>query len=178
MRLPILTSLLFTLAACAGGDDDKTDTDVSDDTESSDDTETTDDTEVEESDTEIEESDTEDTEVPGEPLDLTILHINDHHSHVDSDEFDFDVSGLGLAADLDEVSVEYGGFPKLVALFNELAGPSTTATSSPTPSPASMARTSASSASTSPRRPRCRAFPTRARSCWTRPRPHRPTSTS
>lgn len=61
-------------------------------------------------------------------LDLTILHMNDHHSHIAKDDFDFDVSELGLVttidggAALEEVTVNYGGFPMLVSLFNTLEG--------------------------------------------------------
>ncbi len=64
----------------------------------------------------------------GGPLSLTILHVNDHHSHVAADTFDFDVSGLGLTATanaagepLAEVEVTYGGYPLLVSLFAERA---------------------------------------------------------
>lgn len=62
-----------------------------------------------------------------EPLSLTLLHMNDHHSHLSADDFDFDVSGLNLAAidesgnGISEVKVNYGGFPMLVSLFNELS---------------------------------------------------------
>ncbi len=64
---------------------------------------------------------------PGEPLSLTILHVNDHHSHVVPDRFGFDVSGLDLTATADEdgaplgeVEVPYGGYPMLVTLFAQL----------------------------------------------------------
>lgn len=67
----------------------------------------------------------------GGPLSLTILHVNDHHSHLTADDFDFDVSGLDLTATanaagdpLGEVSVTYGGFPLLVSLFEQLEGES------------------------------------------------------
>jgi len=56
---------------------------------------------------------------------LTILHINDHHSHLDADDFDLDVSSLGLSTTnkandpVTEVAVNYGGFPLLVDLFQE-----------------------------------------------------------
>ena len=63
----------------------------------------------------------------GGPLALTILHVNDHHSHVTADDFGFDVSGLELTATanaagdpLAEVEVTYGGYPLLVSLFAEL----------------------------------------------------------
>ena len=58
-------------------------------------------------------------------IDLTILHMNDHHSHLEAETFDFDVSALSLetrnAADEQpaEVSVRFGGFPMLVSLFNQ-----------------------------------------------------------
>lgn len=66
-------------------------------------------------------------EPTGQPLDVTILHINDHHSHIPAERFDLDVSGLGLSATtetgepLGEVEVTYGGFPMMVTLFNQLA---------------------------------------------------------
>lgn len=56
---------------------------------------------------------------------LTILHINDHHSHLEADDFDFDVSSLGLTATdsngdpVSEVELQYGGFPLLVSLFQQ-----------------------------------------------------------
>ena len=59
-------------------------------------------------------------------IDLTILHMNDHHSHIAADDFDYDVSSLNLSAKNDsgaaisEVSVTYGGFPMLVSLFDTL----------------------------------------------------------
>ncbi|CAA0090990.1 NAD 5'-nucleotidase [BD1-7 clade bacterium] len=55
------------------------------------------------------------------PLDLRIIHMNDHHSHLEAASFDFDTSGLELAADVDEVEVSYGGFPRMVTLANTLA---------------------------------------------------------
>lgn len=69
-------------------------------------------------------------ELGGRAIDLTILHMNDHHSHIESDSFDFDVSSLGLSAQNDagetpaEISVNYGGFPMLVSLFNTLSNQS------------------------------------------------------
>lgn len=56
---------------------------------------------------------------------LTILHINDHHSHLAADDFDFDVSNLPLTTTTEaggpirEVEVSYGGFPLLVDLFEK-----------------------------------------------------------
>jgi 5'-nucleotidase len=55
-----------------------------------------------------------------DPLDMTILHINDHHSHLSADNFELDVSRYGLsAADASTVKVSYGGYPRLVSLFNQ-----------------------------------------------------------
>lgn len=62
---------------------------------------------------------------PKKDFNLTILHINDHHSHLEADDFDFDVSNLGLTAmteagdPVSEVEVTYGGFPLLVDLFQK-----------------------------------------------------------
>ncbi|MEC8443487.1 MAG: 5'-nucleotidase C-terminal domain-containing protein [Pseudomonadota bacterium] len=73
-------------------------------------------------------------------MSLSILHMNDHHSHIAADDFGFDVSELGLEATvevieeaeeeggedtvrmvpLSEVDVTYGGFPMMVSLFNSL----------------------------------------------------------
>lgn len=61
----------------------------------------------------------------GQPLSITLLHMNDHHSHIAADDFDFDVSALNLSqADgsaITEVSVSFGGFPMLVSTFRTLA---------------------------------------------------------
>lgn len=59
-------------------------------------------------------------------LNLTILHMNDHHSHLAAKTFNYDVSALNLdtkdaaGAAVQEVEVTYGGFPKMVSLFNRL----------------------------------------------------------
>ncbi|MEM6581941.1 MAG: 5'-nucleotidase C-terminal domain-containing protein [Pseudomonadota bacterium] len=62
-------------------------------------------------------------------LTVNLLHINDHHSHLDTDTFDLDVSGLGLSTTLSdgtalqEVEVAYGGFSLLATQmkrFSEL----------------------------------------------------------
>lgn len=62
-----------------------------------------------------------------EPLTVTILHVNDTHSHLQADSFDFDVSELGLTATADDsgtalesVEITYGGFPLLVDQYAEL----------------------------------------------------------
>lgn len=62
------------------------------------------------------------------PLDLTLLHVNDTHSHLAASTFSFDVSGLPLAATrnpdgdpVQTVDVTYGGFPLLTSLLRERA---------------------------------------------------------
>ncbi|MBU2871508.1 NAD nucleotidase [Colwellia sp. E2M01] len=66
-------------------------------------------------------------DIDNEPLELTILHMNDHHSHIAAEDFGFDVSGLSLdtktedGASIEEVNVTYGGFPMMVSLFDKLA---------------------------------------------------------
>jgi hypothetical protein len=50
---------------------------------------------------------------------LTILHINDHHSHLAGQSFAFDVAGLELESGAQSVTVEYGGMPRLTTLFAE-----------------------------------------------------------
>merc|ERR1712232_512651 len=54
---------------------------------------------------------------------LTILHINDHYSHLDGDDFGVDGSDAGISAE--EVDVLYGGFPRIVSLFKELESSAT-----------------------------------------------------
>lgn len=66
-------------------------------------------------------------ELAPKAIDLTILHMNDHHSHITAEGFDFDVTGMVEAANeaaeaVTEVEVSYGGFPMLVSLFNTVAG--------------------------------------------------------
>jgi 5'-nucleotidase/UDP-sugar diphosphatase len=59
-------------------------------------------------------------------MSLTILHMNDHHSHIAAEDFGFDVSGLSMEttaegdAIISEVDVTYGGFPMMVSLFHSL----------------------------------------------------------
>lgn len=65
-------------------------------------------------------------------MSLTILHMNDHHSHLAADDFGFDVSNLNLDTTVEglggsvgptvsEVDVTYGGFPMMVTLFDQLS---------------------------------------------------------
>jgi len=59
-------------------------------------------------------------EVPAEakPLELNILHINDHHSHLDEESIKFKVNtGSGD----EEFSVASGGFARVAGLINQLA---------------------------------------------------------
>jgi len=56
--------------------------------------------------------DDDDSVSTGTPAELSILHINDHHSHLEAD-------GLDLTIGV-ETGVTAGGFPRLVTKFNEL----------------------------------------------------------
>ena len=62
-----------------------------------------------------------------DPFALTLLHINDHHSHLEPHRFELDVSELnlqtrGIAGEpLQAVTVTLGGFPLLAAAFHQLA---------------------------------------------------------
>lgn len=49
---------------------------------------------------------------------VTILHMNDSHSHLDSESFGFDCSILSL--ECDEAEVVYGGFPMIASLMKEM----------------------------------------------------------
>lgn len=66
----------------------------------------------------------------GKPLSMTILHMNDHHSHLSPETFTYNVASLGLAtkdaasAAVSSVTVNYGGFPMLASLFDQLASQS------------------------------------------------------
>jgi 5'-nucleotidase/UDP-sugar diphosphatase len=54
-------------------------------------------------------------------MDLTILHINDHHSHLDAESTTLtlkDAAGTSRA-----VTVEMGGFPRVTAAMAALATP-------------------------------------------------------
>ena len=62
---------------------------------------------------------------PGIPTDLTILHMNDHHSHLEEDDFDIEVAELPedfpvLEGEPEEIEVLFGGFPRLVSLVKQL----------------------------------------------------------
>lgn len=55
----------------------------------------------------------------GQPLDLTILHINDHHSTLDAKSKTLKLSAGGAAPA--SVAVDAGGFPRVAAAFDSLA---------------------------------------------------------
>ena len=68
--------------------------------------------------------------VTGSPLRMTILHMNDHHSHLAAETFTYNVATLGVTAKnavdqpVTSVNVSYGGFPMLASLFDQLAAQS------------------------------------------------------
>jgi 5'-nucleotidase/UDP-sugar diphosphatase len=55
-----------------------------------------------------------------EPYTLTILHINDHHSHLEPQALEVDPAALGLEATA-PLSLDHGGFPLLTSLFQARA---------------------------------------------------------
>ncbi|OAE59587.1 bifunctional metallophosphatase/5'-nucleotidase [Achromobacter insolitus] len=88
-----MLSALTLLAGCGGSDDD-------------------DDTPVEQPE----------HPAPGRPMELTILHINDHHSNLDSKKKDLKLktaSGSRVA-----VNADTGGFPRVTGAINALAAQS------------------------------------------------------
>jgi len=63
-----------------------------------------------------------------EPFELTILHINDHHSYVEGPSRPFNMNttavlaGLGInGSGINSVAIKYGGFPRIVTLMDQLA---------------------------------------------------------
>ena len=59
-----------------------------------------------------------DQPVEAKPLELNILHINDHHSHLDEESIKFKTNvGTGE----EEFSVTSGGFARVASLINQLA---------------------------------------------------------
>lgn len=63
-------------------------------------------------------------------FELTLLHVNDHHSHLEAETFDIPLEELPAGLNLpngtgDVVSVTYGGFPNLVTLFDLLVASET-----------------------------------------------------
>ena len=63
----------------------------------------------------------------GVAMNLAILHINDHHSHLEADTFKLKGADVpaGLSVTTSDVRVTYGGFPMLVSLFEKVS-PTTT----------------------------------------------------
>lgn len=59
----------------------------------------------------------------GQPLELTILHINDHHSTLESKSKTLKLSAGGASAV--DVAVDAAGFPRVTAAIGELAAQST-----------------------------------------------------
>lgn len=56
--------------------------------------------------------------VEAKPLELNILHINDHHSHLDEESIKFKAN---VGAGDEEFSVASGGFARVAGLINQLA---------------------------------------------------------
>lgn len=61
------------------------------------------------------------------PLTVNILHVNDHHSHLEAENLRVDTSALGLATTrldgslIDEAQVNYGGYPMLASSIDRIA---------------------------------------------------------
>jgi 5'-nucleotidase/UDP-sugar diphosphatase len=53
-------------------------------------------------------------------FELNILHVNDHHSHLNEADFDVDPQYLSSTVDASALTVKYGGFPRLVSLSRSL----------------------------------------------------------
>ncbi len=53
-----------------------------------------------------------------EPLQLTILHINDHHSHLDSEEIILELETA--PGKREDITVAMGGFPRITAAIHEV----------------------------------------------------------
>lgn len=59
------------------------------------------------------------TQEPSAPLALTILHINDHHSHLDSESRTVKLKNPD--GDIVDVTVSSAGFPRVTSAFEQLA---------------------------------------------------------
>ena len=46
-------------------------------------------------------------------MEINILHLNDHHSHISDDAFTYDVSGVSGMSVSGQVKVRYGGYARL-----------------------------------------------------------------
>ncbi|KAG7373741.1 5'-nucleotidase/2',3'-cyclic phosphodiesterase and related esterase [Nitzschia inconspicua] len=69
----------------------------------------------------------------GASFSLKILHLNDHHSHLAEETFSIATAALDPSittginiTTVEQVTVKYGGFPRLVTLFQQLEDESTT----------------------------------------------------
>ncbi|MCM5681906.1 5'-nucleotidase C-terminal domain-containing protein [Schlegelella sp. S2-27] len=65
----------------------------------------------------------DDDDSPSEPLEITILHVNDHHSRLDAETLNLAL--LNAAGARESVTVDLGGFPRVVAAIEEIAAAST-----------------------------------------------------
>ena len=57
------------------------------------------------------------------PLSLTILHTNDHHSHLEANRVEIEASkiaGLSAQASSNAINVELGGYPRIVSGYGKL----------------------------------------------------------
>jgi 5'-nucleotidase len=59
---------------------------------------------------------------PSAAFSMNILHVNDHHSHLEEGPFDIegDLVPTGLSTDSKDIRISYGGFPMLVGLLNSM----------------------------------------------------------
>lgn len=55
----------------------------------------------------------------GKPLSLTILHVNDHHSHLDAESVKLNL--MTAAGKRESIDVEYGGFARVTSAIKSLA---------------------------------------------------------
>ena len=53
------------------------------------------------------------------PLELNILHVNDHHSNLEDAKFVLDTGSELASSGIPAVEVRYGGFPRMVQFMNE-----------------------------------------------------------
>lgn len=51
---------------------------------------------------------------------LKILHMNDHHSTIEEDDFKLDTSAVLTSPAIAEVKIKYGGFPRAVTYMNSI----------------------------------------------------------
>ncbi|PLW83821.1 bifunctional metallophosphatase/5'-nucleotidase [Kineobactrum sediminis] len=56
--------------------------------------------------------------IAADHFELTLLHINDHHSHLEPTRLAINIGSADL--DVDQVAIEYGGFALLAAAFRQL----------------------------------------------------------